>query len=377
MTPSYVFDLDIFNKRIADIQNALPGIPLVYSIKANPFLLPYLPDWVSRIEVCSPGELEICKELDIAPEKIIYSGLVKEEQDIMDAISYGAGIISAESMRQYELISEAAKKTGRNIKMLLRLTSGNQFGMVKEDIVGIIKENVYKDNPDICGIHYYSGTGKSLKQVEADVCQIDTVISELEDKYGFSCDMLEYGPGIAAEYFAGTDSACEEKDMALLDSVSSALKKLSGRCRLSLEFGRFMAASCGTYETSVTDLKSVDDVDYIIIDGGSHQMKYFGPNAAMKVPPVEQDGNGKERDYMICGSLCTTADVIVRNIKLHEVKIGDILRFKRTGAYSVTEGPLLFLSRRMPEIYIRSKETGIRRIRSAVEAYRINLADSV
>ena len=48
MTPSYIFDLDLFRKRIRDISEALPGIPLVYSIKANPFLLPYLPEDISR-----------------------------------------------------------------------------------------------------------------------------------------------------------------------------------------------------------------------------------------------------------------------------------------------------------------------------------------
>ena len=375
MTPSYIFDLDLFRKRIRDISEALPGIPLVYSIKANPFLLPYLPEDISRIEVCSPGELAICKELHIPPEKIIYSGLVKEKADIEEALSYGAGIITAESLRHYRLIKEASLKHDHRIRLLLRLTSGNQFGMTREDIQRIIKDAEECDRISICGIHYYSGTAKKLKQVEADIDHMITELNRLREDCGFECGMLEYGPGLNAEYFAGSDSACEEKDMENLDMVSPVLRDFAGRYRLSLEFGRFMASPCGTYETMVVDMKSNSGTDYVIIDGGTHQIRYYGPNAAMKTPPVEQDGSGEKREYMICGSLCTTADVLVRNIALHEVRTGDILRFKRTGAYSVTEGPMLFLSRRMPEIYVRSEREGLRLIRSAKEAYRINLGD--
>ncbi|MBO5550584.1 MAG: alanine racemase [Lachnospiraceae bacterium] len=375
MTPSYIFDIDIFHKRIREISESFPGLKLVYSIKANPFLLPYLPEEITHIEVCSPGELSICRELKIALEKIIYSGLVKEEADIREALSYGVDMITAESLKHYSLIKEAVRQEGGRVRLLPRLTSGNQFGMVKEDVLRIIEDSEGFDRIDICGIHYYSGTAKKTKQIEADIGYLRAVLSELENSCGFNCGMIEYGPGLSAEYFAGSDSACEEKDMELLSEAAPLIMEFSKSCSLSLEFGRFMAAPCGTYETRVMDMKSAGGIDYVIIDGGTHQIRYYGPNAAMKTPPVEQDGDGDEREYMICGSLCTTADVLVRNITLHEVRTDDILRFKRTGAYSVTEGPMLFLSRRMPEIYIRSESEGLKLIRSAEEAYRINLPD--
>ena len=64
-TPCYVFDFDKFEKRAQAIKNELTNIPLTYSIKANPFLLGGLPDEIAHVEVCSPGELEICKMLGI------------------------------------------------------------------------------------------------------------------------------------------------------------------------------------------------------------------------------------------------------------------------------------------------------------------------
>ncbi len=99
----------------------------------------------------------------------------------------------------------------------------------------------------------------------------------------------------------------------------------------------------------------------------------------MKTPLVEQDALENERteDYAICGALCTTADVITRSISLRELKTGDTLRFKRVGAYSVTEAPVLFLSRKMSEIYIKSSSAGIKLVRKATDTCILNCQEFI
>ena len=77
-TPAYYFDTDTFEKRIDFVKRLLPEIPLTFSIKANPFLLNRLPMTLRHVEVCSPGELEICKAYGISGNRIIYSGVNKE-----------------------------------------------------------------------------------------------------------------------------------------------------------------------------------------------------------------------------------------------------------------------------------------------------------
>ena len=76
--------------------------------------------------------------------------------------------------------------------------------------------------------------------------------------------------------------------------------------------------------------------------------------------------------YNICGSLCTVGDVIVKNLELKDAKIGDMIAFYNIGAYSVTEGIYLFLSRRMPAIVMYSKKTGYRIVRNSVDTFLIN-----
>ena len=373
-TPCYIFDIDLFHNRIRQVKSALREIPLVYSIKANPFLIPYIPEEIDHLEVCSPGELAICREYKVPPGRIIYSGVMKEAWDIEEALSYGVDIITAESLRHYELIKEISLKTGRKAEILPRLSSGNQFGMSVDDIRTILKDAGSCDNVHIKGLHYYSGTAKGVKQVAGDVKKLEGAAEALRAESGFECGLLEYGPGLAAECFADTEDKCEEKDMELLTSVSPVIHEMSEKYHLSIEMGRFFTAPCGTYETTVMDIKSTDGVSYIITDGGMHHLKYYGQNMAMKSPVIVHEGVGEERDYTICGSLCTTADVLVRNIGLKGVKPGDILDFKLAGAYSVTEAPVLFLSRSMPAIYARSEKDGTVMLRDACGSYLINLS---
>ena len=374
-TPYYLFSMEAFEKRVKTIADALPKIPLVFSIKANPFILTSkMPAEITRVEVCSPGELSICERLHIRPESIIYSGVVKEVEDISEAIRYGAGILTAESKRHVELIEKSAglEDASKVVKVLLRLSAGNQFGMSESDIFDIFEMKNDLRHIDIIGIHFYSGTGKSkAKKIEKDLKQLRALLADLKDKYGFEPAMVEYGPGLAVEYFNEPRDAEDER---VLMETAPVINEFAKEVPLSIEMGRYMAASCGEYHTKVADIKKTDGVTYALLDGGMHHVNYFGQMMAMKMPPIRQsEVRARETEpYTLCGSLCTTADVLARDAMLAPLSIGDELVFERVGAYSAMEAPALFLSRKLPEIWIKDKE-GMKMIRSSEPADEINL----
>ena len=401
-TPYYVFDTDEFAKRAAMIRAALDckggrRIPLCFSIKANPFLLHRLPEGLDHVEVCSPGELEICIALGVKPESIIYSGVMKEKCDIERAVSYGAGILTCESIRHAALISEVmlermpegaheAEFAETKTHVILRLTSGNQFGMSLEDIEYIMSHPDEFKGIAVMGIHYYSGTQKSLRKINKDLEKIKSALAMLKDKYSFEPQLVEYGPGLCVEYF---EDDWQEKEKQSLDEAAEVLREFAEEYPLGIEMGRFLAASCGKYYTQVEDLKSTGDANYAILDGGIHHLNYFGQRMAMQVPPIKvyagEVSENEERtgvkftelpdtDYTLCGSLCTVADVLVREVRLKKLELGDVLEFGHCGAYSVTEAPALFLSRQLPAIYAYSKEYGYECLREHIPAAEINLA---
>lgn len=362
-TPAFIFDADEFGRRAKNVKSAIGGAALCYSIKANPFLLACLPEEIDRVEVCSPGELAICRRVGVDPSTVVYSGVNKGSEDIAEAIEYGAELLTAESLRQLGLINAAALAAGKRVRVALRLTSGNQFGMDSENLKRAVAEKGSYEGVDIVAIHYYSGTQKKkLAVVEKELAELEELADILEERFGLSGISLEYGPGLPADYF-GDDP--EGRDMAVLAEAGAMIAAVAARRSVTVEFGRFLASPCGTYLTAAADIKNNNGENFVICDGGINHLKYYGQTMAMQTPPITLLGDHGEKteDYTLCGSLCTTADILVRKVTLPALSVGDMLAFGRCGAYSVTEGIGLFLSRQLPRIVLHSERGGNRLLR--------------
>lgn len=362
-TPAFIFDVDEFGRRAKNVKSAIGDAALCYSIKANPFLLACLPEEIDRVEVCSPGELAICRRVGVDPSTVVYSGVNKGSEDIAEAIEYGAELLTAESLRQLGLINAAALAAGKRVRVALRLTSGNQFGMDSENLKRAVAEKGSYEGVDIVAIHYYSGTQKKkLAVVEKELAELEELADTLEERFGLSGISLEYGPGLPADYF-GDDP--EGRDMAVLAEAGAMIASVAARRSVTVEFGRFLASPCGTYLTAAADIKNNNGENFVICDGGINHLKYYGQTMAMQTPPITLLGDHGEKteDYTLCGSLCTTADILVRKVTLPALSVGDVLAFGRCGAYSVTEGIGLFLSRQLPRIVLHSERGGNRLLR--------------
>ena len=76
--------------------------------------------------------------------------------------------------------------------------------------------------------------------------------------------------------------------------------------------------------------------------------------------------------WTVYGALCTVSDILLKKLPLQDVRVGDRLIFHNIGAYSVTEGIYLFLSRKMPRIYRYSRQKGAELLRDEVETWELN-----
>lgn len=379
-TPSYVFDIDVFQNRIQTIQEVLgPQIQLCYAMKANPFLIQAAVDKDVRLEVCSPGEFAICDRNQIPAEQLVLSGVYKEQAEIEKILEkYGAtGIHTIESEHQFEMLASVAEKRGLKLCVLLRLTSGNQFGLDEEVLKTIVKNRADYPGVQILGVQYYSGTQKKKAEIlTREIARLDRLLLELKELYGYEAKELEYGPGLYVPYFVTEGDENNEE----LFQLREQLMQMQFDGRITLEMGRYMAASCGTYLTKVVDEKENAGVHYAIVDGGIHHLNYFGQTMAMKLPyfkqlngeNFEEKADGVENLTTVCGSLCTVSDVLVKKMPLHGEIMGDVLAFENTGAYSVTEGIYLFLSRAFPKVIFATEENGLELVRDTVQSHCFN-----
>ena len=377
-TPSYIFDLDAFAKRAELVKKYFGDkIGLCFSIKANPFLLGRLPEVFDKIEVCSPGELTVCERTNADMSTVIFSGVNKGFADVERAADDNVGTFTAESPLHLELINDAALRRGKVFDLLLRVTDikgGSQFGMNEDVTLDIIRRRDEYKGVNIVGLHYFTGTAKrKAKPIERECAYLIDLTERIREDLGFTVESIEYGTGLAVDYFTEHADADEEERLA---SISPALQELAEVAELTVEMGRFFAAPCGYYLTKVVDAKTNFDINYAIVDGGMNQLKYNGQLQGMQIPEIlhlaDRELSGEAAKWTLCGSICTTADVLARDAAFTDLQIGDILVFCRTGAYSCMEGISTFLSREMPVIAEYSEKEGLRILRKMLYSDEFN-----
>lgn len=377
-TPSYIFDLDAFEKRALLVKKYFGDtVGMCFSIKANPFLLGRIPACFDKIEVCSPGELTVCERTGADMSTVIFSGVNKGFADVERAADDNVGTFTAESPLHLKLVSDAGVRRGKVFPLLLRVTDikgGSQFGMSEEAVFDLIRRRDEYQGVEIVGLHYFTGTAKrKAKPIEKECDYLIALTARIKAELGFTVERIEYGTGLAVDYFSDNADAEEEERLA---SVAPKLKELAEAAELTVEMGRFFAAPCGYYLTKVVDVKTNFDINYAIVDGGMNQLKYNGQLQGMQIPEIlhlkDSEPEGEEQPWTLCGSICTTADVLARNAVFTDLEIGDVLVFCRTGAYSCMEGISTFLSRELPVIAEYSEKEGLRILRDMLYSDRLN-----
>lgn len=394
-TPFYLFDINKLNEWCDELQSVFPsGITLCYAIKANPFLLKYFDRKLNHFEVCSPGEYEICRKYNIDSKKIIFSGVYKSKENLLRVFEEGFnGVITIESINHLRLLKEVISEKGiKEVYILPRLSSGNKFGMSKEDVLSVIDECKTSSVLNLKGIQYFSGTQKKrMSVIEKELSELDLFCAEIKEQKDITVNYIEYGPGMLYDYYDGTAGSRLE----VAKEVASFIKPYLNKYSFTLEIGRHFAAPCGSYITKVVDIKSNNGKNYCLVDGGIHHVNYYGRMLGMNVPDVTHlkgDGtcvsadncstseadrnnnacyNTSEKLYEVGGALCTVNDVLLRNHPVTDLEEGDLFVFNDTGAYSPSESSVLFLSRTMPKVFSIEGED-ITMLRDSIESFEFN-----
>ena len=256
--------------------------------------------------------------------------------------------------------------------MLVRLTNGSQFGVDEADAEAIIAERGEHPFVDILGVQFFSGTQKtSVKKLNREIAAADDFLRRMAEAHGYAAREFEYGPGLPAASFR---EDAFDPDAVLL-GLAEALRGMTFPAKVTLELGRGITAGCGRYFTHVVDVKRNKGQNYAITDGGMHQMVYFGQYMAMKTPYFyvvgKADAPAREA-WNLCGALCSMNDLLVKQAPLPDLEPGDLLCFENTGAYCVTEGMSLFLSRDLPAVYLLREDGEAECVRHTFETAPLN-----
>lgn len=373
-TPFYVFNIDKLHERINYLKENLPeNVRLCYAMKANSFILDKIDGLINKFEICSYGEFKIAEASQIDYSKMVISGVYKDEESMEEIITKykHKEVITIESLNQIKLVDNITKKHKINVDVILRLTSNNQFGMTEAEIERILENRLVYKYLNIMGIQFFSGTQKNIKRIEKEIVYIDNYVAHLRDDLGYVVEDLELGLGFMVNYFENDKEFLENE---YLGRVKELLENMEYKGTITLELGRSIVASCGDYYTSIVDIKKNHEGNFAILDGGMNHLVYYGQMMAMKHPMLTVFPNKKDNpdDWNLCGALCTVNDLIVKKISVNNLEVGDIFIFHNTGAYAMTEGISLFLSRDLPKVVLVEKNK-YKIVRDNIPTYKLNM----
>lgn len=346
-TPLYVYSLRTMTEHFNKINSAFSEMEklICYSVKANSniAILNEMKKLGSGFDIVSGGELYRVLKIGADPSKIVYAGVGKTKEEIDYAIKSNILMFNVESMNELKLINLEAKKFKKKIKVALRVnpdvdalthdyvTTGkkeNKFGIDIVLALSIFRTAKKLKNIDIKGIHIHIGSQITsvIPYIDA-IKKISSFITGLKNQEIF-IDYLNIGGGLGIIY--------NEENPATADEFAYAIKPyiLNLNLKLILEPGRFIVGNAGILLTSVIYNKKGIKKNFLIVDAGMNDLirpSLYG--AYHKIIPVNLNNKVKEVLYDVVGPICESGDFLGKDRHLPEIKEGDLLAVRSTGAY--------------------------------------------
>jgi len=321
----------------------------------------------------------IAHGLGLSHEKILFSSPGKTRKDIEKTLD--KSIIVADSYNELALINDVAKQRGLHIKAGLRINpdysmdfgkgASSKFGVDEETIVCQRDFLNNLTNISIVGIHVHL---RSQVLEHSKLYRYYEKIFELalfcKESMGWEMEFINFGGGLGIVYSSLNDIPLN------LELLSVEFEKLLLRfkdkisARLIIETGRFVVCEAGKYVTRIVDIKESRGTKYLVVENGLNG--FLRPSIAeLLTAYTPQDIKlqgceplftskdafefailGKEKlpaeKVSIVGNLCTSADIMAKDIILPKADIGDILVVSKAGSYSYTLTPTLFSSHPLP-----------------------------
>jgi diaminopimelate decarboxylase len=379
-TPLFAYDLDAIEFRWKALRAALPErFDIYYSVKANPSqaIVRTLLACGAGLEVASAGELHQALEAGCHPESILFAGPGKTEAELELAIRHGIGEIHIESVREAERIAAIATRTGRTVRVAVRVNPNQgaegggmrmggrpaPFGIDEETLDEALDRILELSGLDLTGIHLFSGTQILDSEILLTQYGIGLDIARrVAQRLGNALRNIDFGGGLGIPYFAHErplDLAAVARGVAeMVESISA--DPLLRDTRLIVEPGRYLVGEAGVYVCRVNDVKASRGKLFVIADGGMHHHLAASGNLGQTIKrnyPVAILNKLMEdatEVVDIVGPLCTPLDVIARGIAVPPPAIGDLVGVFQSGAYARSASPLGFLSHATPpEVAVR------------------------
>lgn len=346
-TPLFLYSLDHIRRRFRAVEAAFSpaDLLLAYSVKANGnlALLSRLSAMGSGADIVSGGELFRALKAGIHPEKIVFAGVGKSDQELRAGLEAGIYAFNVETTDELHRLEAMAAERGVQAPFGIRINpdieaptpheytrtghAAAKFGLPISVAVELYGWAATRPHLQTRGIDVHIGS----QIVDPNpylwtLRRILEVVDHLRTD-GIHLEYLDLGGGF------GISDESEGMDVEALSQALLPLLQGSG-LRLVLEPGRFLVGEAGVLLTRVQTLKRSGGRCFVITDAGMTELlrpSHYGGYHAIE-PVVEETGREKAVVDVV-GPICETGDFLARDRALPLPKPGEVLAVRNAGAY--------------------------------------------
>jgi len=260
----------------------------------------------------SGGELHAALDASFPPEKIVFSGVGKSEEEIEYAVRSGIAMINIESEGELKVIAAVAKKMGKDVPVSIRvnpeidakthpyITTGlrkNKFGVLWPEARRLYREIKETEHLVPVGISSHIGSQiveippfvaaiRSLRQMVSELAAERVALKYIDIGGGLGITYRNELPPHPAEYARALEAELEGTGLTLI-----------------LEPGRVIVGNSGIFVTKLLYVKTTPEKTFSIVDGAMNDLvrpAFYG--AYHEILPIRQTTakgeGGRGRPYL-------------------------------------------------------------------------------
>jgi len=348
-SPCYIYSRATFERHWNAFDQAFGNHPhlICYAVKANSniAILNILARLGSGFDIVSVGELERVLAAGGDPQKIVFSGVGKREDEIIAALKTGIRCFNIEVSAELDRINQLAGEMGVVAAVSFRvnpdvdaqthpyISTGlkeNKFGIDIQQALIEFRRAAKMEHIKIIGIDCHIGsqltdTAPFIAALEKVLAVVNTLKQE-----GIELHHLDLGGGLGIRYQ-------NEQPPEPAEYVTAILQRLgNSNYEIALEPGRAIAGNAGILVTRVEYLKPTEHKNFAIVDAAMNDLVRPSLYSAWQdIVPVNKENSVAEKTWDIVGPVCETGDFLGKDRSL-SLSQGDLLAIRSSGAYGFT-----------------------------------------